>query len=211
MKIYNQKLMTDIAALFLTLNKKFLNLLQKSERKELYICNQSQTKKPMIHFFLEKWGDSWCYSIMLFICLLGLTTTASSAVPVFPQVSYQTEGLNVSISWTEVSEATGYMLYYAPKPYKVIGDAFETNQIQATYERYSALIEPYATTELSGYSFLEGANDFYSALNELNEHAERRTEQVSSYFDGTLAPATDGTGGMPPAPTGDAGGTRPPQ
>ena len=66
----------------------------------------------------------------------------------------------------------------------VIGDAFETSQIQAKYERYSALLEPYATTELPGYSFLNGASNFYKAVDELKAHAESRTEAVSSYFDG---------------------------
>jgi len=67
---------------------------------------------------------------------------------------------------------------------EVISDAFETNTIQALYDQYSALIEPYATTEESGYSFLRNANDFYQGVNELNEHAEDRSDAVTSYLDG---------------------------
>ncbi|PMG31134.1 spore coat protein [Shewanella sp. 10N.286.52.C2] len=65
----------------------------------------------------------------------------------------------------------------------VINDAYETNKMQAIYNSYSALIEPYATTELSGYSFLESSSDFYRAIDELIEHAESRTEAVVDYLD----------------------------
>jgi len=66
---------------------------------------------------------------------------------------------------------------------QAIGDAFEANSIQATYDSYSALIEPYATTELSGYSFLSSADDFYQAVEQLNEHADNRSEAVDVYLD----------------------------
>ncbi|MEP4890096.1 MAG: CotH kinase family protein [Aliiglaciecola sp.] len=66
---------------------------------------------------------------------------------------------------------------------EVIGDAFNTSSIQATYDIYSALIEPYATTELSGYSYLESSSDFYSAIEYLNQHAESRAEAVETYLE----------------------------
>ncbi|WP_350431617.1 CotH kinase family protein [Shewanella sp. H8] len=66
---------------------------------------------------------------------------------------------------------------------EVIGDAFETNKMQANYNTYSALIAPYATTEVSGYSFLENSDDFYDAIDELLEHAEDRATAVDSYLD----------------------------
>jgi len=66
---------------------------------------------------------------------------------------------------------------------EVINDIFETNSIQATYDNYSSLIEPYATTELSGYSFLNRADDFYIAIEQLKEHAEDRAEAVDNYLD----------------------------
>ncbi|MDG1750662.1 MAG: spore coat protein, partial [Thalassotalea sp.] len=65
---------------------------------------------------------------------------------------------------------------------ETMGDAFETNSIQAIYGSYSALIEPYATTELSGYSFLNSESDFYQAIEELNEHAEDRAAAVELYL-----------------------------
>lgn len=64
----------------------------------------------------------------------------------------------------------------------VIGDVFETNSIQARYDQYSALIAPYATTEETGYSYLEGESDFYNAITELNEHAQSRADAVDTYL-----------------------------
>jgi hypothetical protein len=42
---------------------------------------------------------------------------------------------------------------------------------------------PYATTEISGYSFLESSSDFYRAIDELIEHAEDKATAVDSYLD----------------------------
>ncbi len=67
---------------------------------------------------------------------------------------------------------------------EVISDAFETNTIQALYDQYSALIEPHATSEQSGYSFLESSNDFFQAVSQLNDHAEDREQAVTTYLDG---------------------------
>ena len=64
----------------------------------------------------------------------------------------------------------------------VIGDSFNTNSMQAAYDSYSALIEPYATTEISGYSYLESSNDFYNAVEQLNQHAQSRAEAVEAYL-----------------------------
>jgi spore coat protein CotH len=64
----------------------------------------------------------------------------------------------------------------------VISGAFETASIQETYDNYAALIEPYATTELSGYSFLNSADDFYDAVDTLIYHAQSRANAVSDYL-----------------------------
>lgn len=61
--------------------------------------------------------------------------------------------------------------------------AFETNQIQAKYQDYQALIEPYATSERSGYSFLNNSNEFYQAIDELISHVEERNDAVEQYLD----------------------------
>ena len=65
---------------------------------------------------------------------------------------------------------------------EVISYAFETSNIQATYDYYSTLIAPYATTELSGYSFLESDSDFYNAVDTLKSHATSRATAVSTYL-----------------------------
>ena len=65
---------------------------------------------------------------------------------------------------------------------EVISGAFETNSIQAKYETYSALIAPYATTELDGYSFLQSGNDFYTGVETLNSHATSRATAVETYL-----------------------------
>ena len=66
----------------------------------------------------------------------------------------------------------GYL--YGDEVYKAKYDAyvketiegpFETSYIQNVYTTYAALVEPYATTERSGYSFLNNSSDFQSGNN----------------------------------------------
>jgi len=65
----------------------------------------------------------------------------------------------------------------------VIDNAFNTNTIQSLYASYSALIEPYATAEVSGYTFLNNSSEFQSAVNELNNHVSERQIAVDNYLD----------------------------
>ncbi len=94
-------------------------------------------------------------------------------------------GLSVT-SWPII----GYM--YSDDVYKakydsyveeIIGDAFETSKMQALYTTYATLIEPYATSEVSGYTFLESSSDFQSAITTLKSHAAERATAVSNYLD----------------------------
>ena len=64
----------------------------------------------------------------------------------------------------------------------VINGAFETNSIRDTYASYAALIEPYATAEIAGYTFLNSSGDFQSAISELNAHASARAAAARSYL-----------------------------
>ena len=91
-----------------------------------------------------------------------------------------------SSSWPLI----GYL--YADEVYKakydtyvqeIADDAFSVSNIQSQYSTYSALVEPYATTELDGYTFLESSSDFQSAVSTLNSHVVQRTNAVSNYFD----------------------------
>ena len=81
---------------------------------------------------------------------------------------------------------------YADEAYKAKYDAyvketidgpFETSYIQSVYATYSSLIEPYATSEVSGYTFLNSSSDFYQAITTLNQHALNRATAVDQYLD----------------------------
>jgi len=65
---------------------------------------------------------------------------------------------------------------------EVIDGAFNTNTIQSQYAVYAALIEPYATTEISGYTFLNSSSEFQIAVNQLNSHVIERTTAVKNYL-----------------------------
>ncbi|MDB4223795.1 CotH kinase family protein, partial [Granulosicoccus sp.] len=67
---------------------------------------------------------------------------------------------------------------------EVIANAFETSSMQAAYDNYSALVAPYATTELPGYTFLRSGDDFYNAIDELKAHVSARAAAVSAYLNG---------------------------
>jgi len=75
-----------------------------------------------------------------------------------------------------------YRALYATYLQEVITGAFETASIQATYDTYAALIEPYATTERDGFTYLTGPNDFASAVNTLKSHAASRATAVTTYL-----------------------------
>lgn len=83
----------------------------------------------------------------------------------------------------------GYL--YADEVYKaqydaylreVADDAFSVSNIQSQYSTYSALIEPYATSEIEGFTFLESSSDFQLAVNELNAHVVERSIALSNYL-----------------------------
>ena len=65
---------------------------------------------------------------------------------------------------------------------ETIEGPFEINAIQSVYATYASLIEPYATTERSGYTFLESAGDFQQAIAALHsQHVMERTVAVKNY------------------------------
>lgn len=90
-----------------------------------------------------------------------------------------------SNSWPLIEELYADEIYkaqYDSYLTEVIVDAFETSATQSLYDYYSNLIEPYATTERSGYSFLESTSDFYNAIAELKTHAADRDTAVEDYL-----------------------------
>ncbi|MFY0712919.1 CotH kinase family protein [Seonamhaeicola sp. NFXS20] len=75
-----------------------------------------------------------------------------------------------------------YKAKYDAYVQEIVNDAFSVSNIQAQYTTYSALIESYATSEISGYTFLESSSDFYSAVSTLNSHVVSRNTAVSNYL-----------------------------
>lgn len=67
---------------------------------------------------------------------------------------------------------------------EVINGPFDTTAIQARYDTYSALVQPYAAAERDGYTFLESSSDFAWAIAYLKEHAASRATAVNSYLSG---------------------------
>ena len=59
---------------------------------------------------------------------------------------------------------------------------FNANNMYTTYDSYEALIEPYATSEVSGYSFLNNSSEFATAISELKTHVSSRESAVESYL-----------------------------
>ena len=91
-----------------------------------------------------------------------------------------------SVSWPLIAKIYAddvYRARYNEYVLTAIGGAFETNTMQAAYDSYAALVAPYATTELSGYSFLNSDSDFYQAIEKLKAHAESRAQAVETYLD----------------------------
>lgn len=88
-------------------------------------------------------------------------------------------------SWPLIEKLYADEMYKAQYDYylmEVIGDAFETSSTQMLYDNYSYLVEPYATSEIAGYSFLNRATDFYNAVSELKAHASSRNTAVDTYL-----------------------------
>ncbi|MDF9799308.1 spore coat protein H [Catalinimonas alkaloidigena] len=78
---------------------------------------------------------------------------------------------------------TSYKAQYDTYVEEVISGVFDPSTIQATYTTYAALIEPYATSETDGYTFLNSSAEFQSAVNTLKTHATQRAAAVEAYLD----------------------------
>ncbi len=65
---------------------------------------------------------------------------------------------------------------------EVIDGPFNENAMTSLYANYAALIEPYVTSERSGFTFLNSAASFQSAVSALQNHAASRNSAVKSYL-----------------------------
>ena len=94
-------------------------------------------------------------------------------------------GLNAS-EWPLIGymyQDSVYKEQYNTYVQEVVDGAFNASTIQSQYASYSALIEPYATSEVTGYTFLNSSSEFQSAVNQLNAHVVSRTNAVNAYLD----------------------------
>ena len=93
-------------------------------------------------------------------------------------------GLNAS-DWPLISymyqDAT-YREKYDTYVQDVVNNAFNASTMQSLYNSYSALLEPYATTELPGYTYLNNSSEFQTAINTLSAHVSQRATDVINYL-----------------------------
>ncbi|HJM75678.1 MAG TPA: CotH kinase family protein [Dehalococcoidia bacterium] len=75
-----------------------------------------------------------------------------------------------------------YRATYEEYLQQTIDDAFTVAGMHARYDAYQTLIEPYATTERPGFTFLNNAAAFDSAFTTLRNHAESRVAATQSYL-----------------------------
>jgi len=90
-----------------------------------------------------------------------------------------------SSSWpliAKIYEDATYKAQYEAYLQEVIDDAFDTAKMQTLYDTYEDLIEPYATTERDGFTFLNSSSDFAQAVSELKDHAAQRADAVDTYL-----------------------------
>lgn len=76
-----------------------------------------------------------------------------------------------------------YRAQYDTYVEEVVNGVFDARTIQGTYSTYAALIEPFATSETNGYSFLTNSSQFQTAINTLQTHASQRALAVDSYLE----------------------------
>ncbi|RAJ12796.1 CotH kinase family protein [Arenibacter echinorum] len=79
-------------------------------------------------------------------------------------------------------EDATYRAQYDAYVRDVVDNAFNVSTMQSKYATYSALVEPYANLEVSGYSFLSSSSDFQVAISQLNSHVSARATAVNNYL-----------------------------
>ncbi|CAZ98407.1 CotH kinase family protein [Zobellia galactanivorans] len=79
-------------------------------------------------------------------------------------------------------EDATYKAKYDDYVREVASNIFSVSNMQAKYSTYAALVEPYATAEVEGYSFLNSSADFQAAISELNSHVSERATAVDNYL-----------------------------
>jgi spore coat protein CotH len=65
---------------------------------------------------------------------------------------------------------------------EVIDGAFNESTIQSLYSSYASLLESSATSEISGYTFLNNSAEFQTAVNQLKSHVTSRKVAAEDYL-----------------------------
>ncbi|WP_405566016.1 CotH kinase family protein [Polaribacter sp. Asnod6-C07] len=76
-----------------------------------------------------------------------------------------------------------YKAKYDTYVQETIDGPFNETTMQDLYTNYQTLVEEYATSEVSGYSFLNSSSSFYSAISTLKSHVTSRKNAVETYLD----------------------------
>ncbi|MDB2385207.1 CotH kinase family protein [Polaribacter sp.] len=108
-------------------------------------------------------------------------------------LQYGKQGGSLSLNFSGLSTSSwpliGYL--YSDDVYKAkydtyvretIDNYFVISDMQALYDKYSNLVEAYATSEVSGYTFLTSSSSFYSEISILKSHVSSRNSAANSYL-----------------------------
>ena len=75
-----------------------------------------------------------------------------------------------------------YKAQYDTYVEETINGVFSTADIQALYDSYAAIITTHATSERTGFTFLNSSSGFQSAISTLKSHASSRASMVNNYL-----------------------------
>ncbi len=90
-----------------------------------------------------------------------------------------------SSSWPLIAKIYAddvYKAKYDSYMQEVKENVFNATDMQNLYETYSQLVEPYATIERDGYTYLNNSSAFAQAIAELKTHVTTRETAVESYL-----------------------------
>ena len=116
--------------------------------------------------------------IPLAIAILLLCLTAQSwAAPAAPTMTYKTNGLGITVTWTKVPEATNYTLYYATHPF--MSGGFVGSSDRGNETSFSVELPANASYYIAVRAKNESGESDYSNI----EHFTIEMPTVSSFND----------------------------
>ncbi|MBU2946509.1 CotH kinase family protein [Zobellia uliginosa] len=79
-------------------------------------------------------------------------------------------------------EDATYKAKYDSYVQEFVNNVFTVSAMQSEYAAYASLVEPYATAEVEGFTFLNSSADFQAAISELNSHVSERVAAAENYL-----------------------------